>query len=400
VRLRRKLFWVAVLYFAEGFPFGVVYDLLPVYYRVHGVSLTDIGLLSLLGMPWSLKVAWSPLIDRFGERRRWITSCLLGMGLILAAIPFLPPGNPTALVWGLLLAFTTLSATQDVAIDAYTIGLMDRGEEGAANSFRVSAYRAALVVSGGGLVALGGVLPWSVLFWMGGAILLLLAVAAGRTPPIRLSPEARRALFRPLWAWAKRPGSWAVFLFILTYKVGDSSMAPMIKPFWLDRGLSPAEIGLISTTIGVIASVAGAMVGGAWTTRIGIFRALWLLGLFQAFSNLGYTLAAAWDVSRGYIYAASIVESFTGGLGTAAFLSLLMNVCDREHAAVQYALLSALFGLTRSIAGAFSGWGADHLGYASYFGLTFLLAFPPYLLLPWVRGWIRERGTDPAAHVA
>jgi len=389
MRLRRKLYWVAVLYFAEGFPFGVVYDLIPVYFRSFGVSLTDIGLLSLVGLPWSFKVFWSPLVDRYGDRRHWMVACLLLMGTVLAAVPLFPPGDPRPGLWALLFAFTTLSATQDIAIDAYTIGLMSKGQEGAANSFRVSAYRAALVVSGGGLVALAGILSWRVLIWIAAGIFYLMAFFAHRAPAIPVSAESRRAFFRPLWVWMKRPGSWAVLLFILTYKVGDSSMAPMIKPFWLDRGLSPAEIGLISTTIGVIAAVAGAMIGGAWTTKIGIFRALWLLGLLQAVSNLGYTCAAAWDVPRGYIYLASVIESFTGGLGTAAFLSFLMNICDKEHAGVQYALLSALFGFTRSIAGAFSGWGADHLGYAPYFGLTFLLAFPAYLLLPWIRTWIR-----------
>jgi PAT family beta-lactamase induction signal transducer AmpG len=182
----------------------------------------------------------------------------------------------------------------------------------------------------------------------------------------------------------------AVFLFILTYKVGDASMGPMVKPFWLDRGLSVAEIGLISTTFGVVATIAGAILGGAWIARIGIFRGLWLLGLLQAFSNLGYATVAQLDLPRGYLYAASMVESFTGGLGTAAFLSFLMNICDKEHAAVQYALLSALFGFSRSISGAFSGWGAERLGYASYFFITFLLAFPAYGFLPWVRRWIRE----------
>jgi len=163
-------------------------------------------------------------------------------------------------------------------------------------------------------------------------------------------------------------------------------MGPMIKPFWVDRGLTPAEIGLISTTLGVVATVLGALAGGAWIARIGIFRGLWILGLFQALSNLGYAGVAQFQLSRGFLYSASVFESFTGGMGTAAFLSFLMNVCDKEHAAVQYALLSALFGFSRSVAGAFSGWGTEHLGYAAYFGLTFLLALPAYALLPFVRG--------------
>ena len=165
----------------------------------------------------------------------------------------------------------------------------------------------------------------------------------------------------------------------------------MVKPFWIDRGLSPAEIGLISTTVGVLATIAGAVLGGIWVNRFGIFHGLWALGLVQAGSNLGYAAVAQFDLPRGFLYGASIFESFSGGLGTAAFLSFLMNICEKEHAAVQYALLSALFGLSRSVAGGVSGWGAERLGYASYFGLTFLLAFPAYALLPWVRSWVRGR---------
>lgn len=389
--LRRKLLWISLLYFAEGFPFGLVYDLLPVYFRTAGVSLKEIGLLSLLGLPWSLKVFWAPLVDRFGERRIWVICCLAGMSACLAALPLFPPGRIGWALRLLLLAFTTFSATQDISIDAYTIGLVEKGEEGAANSIRVSAYRAALVVGGGGLVALAGVLPWRALLWIAAAVLLLLAAGARQAPRLRVAPEERRAFFRPLWIWLKRPSAVGVFLFILTYKVGDASMGPMVKPFWIDRGLSPAEIGLISTTLGVLATVAGAMAGGVWVNRVGIFRGLWTLGLFQALSNLGYASVAEFGASRGWIYSASIFESFTGGLGTAAFLSFLMNVCDREHAAVQYALLSAIFGFSRSISGAFSGWGTEHLGYAAYFAVTFLLALPAYAFLPWVRSWVRER---------
>jgi PAT family beta-lactamase induction signal transducer AmpG len=395
-RHQRTLVWVALLYFAEGFPFGIVYDVLPVYFRTAGVSLREIGLLSLLGLPWSFKALWSPLIDRFGERRHWVAACQVGMGLVLAALPLFPPGAIGWTLRGLLLAFTTFSATQDIAIDAYTIGVVERGREGLANSVRVSAYRAALVLGGGGLVALAGVVPWRTLFWAGAAVFAVLAGAAWRTPRVHIAAEQRRAFFRPLWLWLRRPTAIAVLFFVLIYKLGDASMGPMVKPFWIDRGLSPAEIGLISTTVGVLATVVGAVLGGIWIQRRGIFHGLWALGLLQAVSNLGYAGVAQFGLPRGYIYAASVFESFSGGLGTAAFLSFLMSICEKEHAAVQYALLSALFGLSRSVAGGVSGWGAERLGYAAYFGLTFLLALPAYALLPWVRSWIRTEGRHMA----
>jgi PAT family beta-lactamase induction signal transducer AmpG len=187
--------------------------------------------------------------------------------------------------------------------------------------------------------------------------------------------------------WLLRPGAPLVFLFVLTYKLGDSAMGPMVKPFWVDRGLSVEEIGLISTTLGVVASIAGALAGGVLTSRWGIVTALWRLGLLQAFSNLGYAAVAGFGLGRPSIYAASLVESFTGGLGTAAFLAFLMRICDKQRAATEYALLSAIFGLTRIIAGGLSGVGTTWFGYAIYFSITFVLAFPALALLPWIRPW-------------
>jgi PAT family beta-lactamase induction signal transducer AmpG len=386
--LRRKLFWVSILYFAEGFPFGIAIDNLPVYFRVHGVSLTEIGLMSLLGAPWTLKVLWAPLVDRFGSRQSWCVSSLVTMALVMAALPLFDPSAPTVWLWAALLLFTTASATQDIAIDAYTIGLLSPGEEGVANGVRVSAYRVALIVGGGGLVILADPLGWTVVFYAGAAILAGLALLAARSPAVTTPPaDPNESWFQPLAQWLKRPGAPMVFLFVLTYKLGEFSMGPMIKPFWVDRGLSLTDIGLISTTLGVGASIAGALAGGVLTTRWGIFRALWCLGLVQAFSHFGYVAVAQFDLGRPYIYTASLCESFAAGLATAAFLAFLMRICDKRRAATEYALLSAIFGLTRSLAGAFSGWGTTHLGYAAYFFLTFLLALPAFALLPWVKAW-------------
>ena len=395
---RRKLAWISLLYFAEGFPFGLVIDNLPVYFRAHGVSLIAIGLMGILELPWTFKVFWAPLVDRFGERRLWIACALGVMAAVTAAIPLADPASPGPMLWGLLLMLTIASATQDIAIDAYTIGLVSPGEEGVANSVRVSAARVALITSGGALVILAGVLGWAPMFWIAALILGALAIAVMRTPHIEVKRQSAADWARAFVAWLSRPGAAGVLLFVLLYKLGDASMGKMIKPFWLDRGLSVEEIGFVSTTLGVVASIAGALVGGVFTSRYGIFHGLWVLGLFQAGSNLAYAGVAASDLGRSAIYGASLFESFTGGLGTAAFLAFLMHICEREQAATQYALLSALFGFTRSIAGAVSGVATTQLGYATYFAVTFVLSFPAYLLLPWVRGWIHDAPGDAPAH--
>jgi MFS transporter, PAT family, beta-lactamase induction signal transducer AmpG len=412
--LRRKLLWISLLYFAEGLPFGIVKEVVPVYFKVSGVSLTDIGLASLLGLPWTLKVFWSPLVDRFGERRQWITGCLVTLAIFTALIPYFDPSVPTIALWGILLAITVASATQDVAIDAYTIGLVERGEEGDANGVRVSAYRVALIASGGALVLLAPMIGWTTVYTIGAALFAVLAIATWGAPRIVVPVAERRQWLEPMKRWLLRPGAWAVFLFVLIYKLGDATMGPMIKPFWIDRGLTVGEIGVVSTSVGVMATIAGALIGGRLTSRWGILRALLVMGLAQALSNLGYAavglldpplpqtqvasfgeaIAAIGEPGRGLIYAASMLESFTSGLGSAAFLAFLMHVCEKEHAAVQYAALSAVFALSRDVAGAISGYATTHLGYAPYFVLTFFLAFPALALLPIVRSWIHDR--DPA----
>ena len=184
---------------------------------------------------------------------------------------------------------------------------------------------------------------------------------------------------------------------VVLFKVVDSALGRMVKPFWVDRGYSLAEIGAISVSLGVVLTIVGALAGGWFTNRYGIFQALLWLGLAQLVSNLGYVAVAAFELPRESIYVASMVESFTQGLGTAAFLSFLMNLCDKEHAASQYAILSALFALTRDVVGAFSGLGVEAWGYTAYFAVTTAIAVPGLALLPLVRPRIREAGEEPSS---
>ena len=218
-------------------------------------------------------------------------------------------------------------------------------------------------------------------------------------------------MFGALFELLGRPYIWPVLGFVLIFKLGDATMGFMVKPFWVDARFSAAEIGTVSVNIGLVLSIAGGLAGGWYTDRAGIFKGLWVLGLFQALSNLGYAAAAAvvpygpgaspeaWH--RVVMYSASAAESFTGGLGTAAFLAFLMAIVDKRHSATEYALLSSVFALSRSVAGWAGGFGAEELGYAKFFLLTFFLSFPAYALLPWVRRMLnlaesRNRSAAPA----
>ena len=387
---RRKLTWIAVLYFAEGLPFGIAYDVWPVYFRVHGVSLTEIGLMSLLSLPWTWKMIWAPLVDRYGARQQWISACLFALAVATIAIIPQDAGHPSWLLWGVLLAFTAASATQDIAIDAYAVDVSTPEETGAINGVRISAARIALLVGGGGVIALAERTGWTPL-WVALAVLfLLLSVVAFASPRVALDQKERRNPIRPVLAWLLRWEMVPVLIFIPLFKLGDSLLGRMVKPFWVDRGYSLTEIGLISVTLGVILTILGALAGGWFVKRYGIFRALLWLGIAQALPHFGYAAVAALELPRESIYAASMLESFAQGLGTSAFLSLLMNLCDREHAATQYALLSALFALARDVGGAFSGLGVERLGYSTYFILTAVIAVPTLSMLPLIKKRIRE----------
>jgi PAT family beta-lactamase induction signal transducer AmpG len=395
---RAKLTWVAILYFAEGFPFGLLLDAFPVYFRMHGVSLAEIGLLSLIRLPWTLKFLWAPAVDLWGNRRSWIVACQSFLAVSLIAFLVLGPEQGSHTLWALLIALAVFSATQDIAIDAYSIELLNEEEMGPANGVRVSAYRVALICSGGVFVALAGFVGWDSAFLAAAILLALSALLSSRAPhPLRVQPEQeswavalKRVVVGPLRAFWQRPGFVAVMLFILAFKLGDVALGPMVRPFWVDRHFTPVQIGAIPGTIGVVSSISGALLGGQLTKTWGIFRALWVLGIAQAASNLAYAAAAALPPSDLLMYSASVVESFCGGLGTAPFLAFLMSVCDKEQAATQYALLSALFALPGPFAGAVSGWATQHFGYATYFTLTFVLAWPAFALLPWVKEWLGE----------
>jgi len=374
---------------------GVYADVLPVYLRRQALSTTAIGLLSSLSVAWALKVLWSPLVDRYGERRHWITGALLAMSTCLAV---LGAGDPLALgsaLWAVLAAFCLASATQDIAIDAYTIGIVARGDEGPANSVRVIAYRVGLIASGGALLFLPRWIGWPGTFAVAACASFAMALAVQASPRASVPPTPHRQTRSALRAWLGRPGAVPVLLFVLFYRVGDRAMGPMIKPFWVDRGFSDEEIGLVSNTFGVLATIAGAGLGGWVVAKLGIARALLVLGTLALAAHLGYVGAALADgTPRLPVYAASLVESLCSGLASVAFLSYLMRITEKEHAAVQYALLTALYAASGSAAAAASGWGVERLGYATWFALTAALALPAFFFLPGACAWL---GAHPAS---
>ena len=492
--VRNPMFWVALLYFSEGLPLGLFFDLFPVHMRQAGVGTAEIGLLSLLGLAWTVKFLWAPLVDAWRHHRRWIAVANLGMAGVLWVLATQPEalGHGATWPWALLAAFTVLSATNDIATDGYTIELLSKGQYGVANGLRIGFYRGGMLAAGGLLVVAGwfgtpGAPAWSAAYAAGGALMVLnaaLILMAPAQPPRPPAPataaidEWQVLRSQPLWllalglvlagllwpvlgpvgkalswsavqavsgtwwfkgavpvglmfagaglmvtaahgpqaqamadgpvfgAWVGllgRSGMLPVLLFILLFKLGDAAMGFMVKPFWVDAGFTPAQIGLVSVNVGLGLSIAGGLVGGWYVDRVGIFKGLWVLGLAQALSNLAYALAAWYvphtepgmQVSIHYqaaVYGASGLESFTSGLGSGAFMAFLMGIVDKERATTEYAILSSIFAFSRAVAGWAGGLGVEQMGYAVFFFLTFWLSFPAYVLLPSVRRMLDKAG--------
>jgi PAT family beta-lactamase induction signal transducer AmpG len=394
VSLRRKLAIIALVYVIEGFPMGLYQGLLPAYFTsfvdLEG-DLPIFGWLSFLYVAWSAKVLWSPLVDRFGERRQWIAGAMITMTLCCVGIANADPAPLGVFLWGCVVLYCLASATQDVAIDAYSIGLVDRGEEGPFNSMKATAYRVGMLTSGSCLLLLPRWIGWDGTFAAAALLSAAFAASVRLAPPVPVPLESRRATIEPLRRWLSQTSVLPVFFFVLLYRVGDRAMAPMVMPFWRARGLAYEEIAAINAFFGVGATILGAVVGGIGVARFGIGRSLWAMGILALASNLGYATAANFpEAGRLGVYGASMVESFTAGLAGAAFLSYLMRICEKEHAAVQYALLTAIYALSGAIIALPSGWLTERMGYAAYFALTAALALPAFAFLPRARAWIGE----------
>ena len=377
--------FAAVLYFSQGFPFGIVNEGVNTYLSFAKVDLRTIGLVGSVGIIWTLKFLWAPAVDAIGTYRLWIYGALIALSVTIAALGAVPPGSKA--FWAILIALVFASATQDIAIDALVIRTTPADLLGVVNSARVAAYRVAMLVAGAALAMLADILGWPGAF-MAVAVLPLIVFAAIGLSSTRESDvrERHENPLRGLLQWIMRPGAIYLAAVILLYRMGDNTMMAMVRPYWVSRGFTPTEVGNVTTTLGMICTILGAIAGGAFIARYGIYRALLVLGLVQMLSNVAYAGVAMTNAGRPAMYGAAIIETFCGGLGTAAFLAFLMFICDKANAATEYAMLSALFAIGRTFAIAISGYLAKELGFANYYWLTAILALPGLLLLPLIRG--------------
>lgn len=364
---------------------------------VEGVSLQEIGFLTLVGTAYTLKFLWAPLVDRYappllGRRRGWMFLTQLALAAGIVAMGSLSPANalfPLALL-AVVVAFC--SATQDIAFDAYRTDVLHKEERGAGAALSVLGYRVAMLVSGGlALIMADSWLGWGRTYIVMGALMVAGAVATLLAPdpetPAAPPRTLGQAVAEPFREFFGRPEALTVLALIVLYKLGDAFAGALSTTFLIrGAGFTPTEVGTVNKLLGLVATIVGALAGGSLMARLGLYRALMAFGLLQAVSNLGYWLIAVGPKSIALMALAVGVENLCGGLCTAAFVALLMGLCRREFSATQFALLSALSAVGRTyLAGPLTPPLVEHMGWPGFFMLTVLIALPGLALLRWRR---------------
>jgi len=383
--------------FSSGLPLLLTGSVLQAWMTEEGVDLGTIGLFALVGLPYTLKFLWAPLIDRFslpllGRRRGWLLSIQLLLMVSIAALGWTHPGQSPYTVAIVAWLVTFFSSSQDIVIDAYRREALSDRELGLGSSLYVNGYRVGLLLASGGGLILADFLPFSVVYQImaGGMLVGIVTTLFAPEPVIVEGTPAtlRDAVIQPFTDYFRRHHALLVLLFILLYKVGDTMASHMSIPFYLDIGFSKTEIGAVVKLFGFWATIIGSILGGLVILRTGIYRALWGFGILQALSTAGFAVLAEVGYSLPLLAGVIAFENLSAGMGTAAFVAFMASITNRKFTATQYALLSSLMGVPRVIVAAPTGYMAASFGWFPFFAFCSLVAIPGLLLLSRFRSWL------------
>jgi PAT family beta-lactamase induction signal transducer AmpG len=386
----RRMLVAFVMGFACGLPLLLTVSLLQAWMTECGVDLTVIGLMALVGLPYTLKFLWAPLMDRFtpsllGRRRGWLLMVQLALiGAIIGLASSDPSRNPWMVACAALLV-TFFSASQDIVVDAYRREDLADEELGLGSSLYINGYRLGMLLASGGGLILADRMPFPVVYLVMAGCLLPAVATTLLTPepatPAGTPTSLKQAAIAPLTEYFSRSGALYMLAFILLYKIGDSMATAMTTPFYLDLGFSKSEIGAVVKLFGFWATVAGSVAGGVLMIRIGIFRSLWIFGFLQAASTGFFAVLARIGHSLPWLAGVVSFENLSSGMGTAAYVAFMASITNKKFTATQYALLSSLMGVPRVMASAPTGFLAKSLGWESFFISCALAAVPGMLLL-------------------
>ncbi|MGH8750207.1 MAG: AmpG family muropeptide MFS transporter [Burkholderiales bacterium] len=387
----RRIAVVLLLGFSSGLPLALTSSTLQAWLTVSNIEIQTIAWFSWIGVPYLLKFLWSPLMDRYvppwlGRRRGWMLATQFGLFLGIIGMGLTSPNDSLLLLGCLALGVAFVSASQDIVVDAYRTDLLLPAERGLGAAAGVLGYRIAILVSGGLALILADQIGWkSAYFLMAllmGAGLLTSLLAPEPQTPAAAPRTLQAAVLEPLKDFFTRKNALLLLLLIILYKFGDALAATLTTAFLIRGvGFTPTDVGVINKGLGLAALLLGALAGGVLLTRMNLYRALMWFGWLQAISNLSFMFLAWAGKSYGWLVFAVGFENFTSGMGTAAFIALIMSLCNHSFSATQYALLSALASLGRVLFGPLTGELVIHLGWANFFLVTFLASLPGLLLL-------------------
>jgi len=396
VYCHRRVLCLLGMGFSSGLPLALTAGTLQAWMTTEKVDLSLIGIFSLVGLPYTLKMLWSPLLDRFaipwlGRRRGWIvvSQILLAAGILLLGMT--SPRSAPAWVAGMALLVAFLSATQDIVVDAYRADVLATEELGAGAATAVVGYRVAMITSGAVAMILSDHFPWWQVYASMAALMLFCTgfTLIAPEPEERVVPprSLKEAVWEPLAAYFRRSGAIEMLLFIVVFKLGDVVASAMSTPFLLDLGFTRTDVGTVYKGFGLVSTILGTLAGGSIIAKLGINRSLWVFAFLQALSNLAFTGLALVGHNYPAMITAIGIENICGGMGNAAFIAFLMSLCDKRFTATQYALLSSLMALARVVAGAPTGFLANHLGWPWFFAVSVLGGVPGIILLTRFAPW-------------
>jgi MFS transporter, PAT family, beta-lactamase induction signal transducer AmpG len=399
VLLSARLWIAALMGFAGGLPLMLTLTVLQAWLSQQGVSLATIGMAGLVGLPYSIKFLWAPMVDRFkplalGRRRSWL---LITQVALTASIVLLGLQDPTRSIWGVLIAavsVTFFSATQDIVIDAYRRESLADDEQGLAASFYTYGYRLGMLLASAGGLILADIIGFNAVYFVMAAVMaacVAVTLAApeptGNAPPRTLAQSFIGPFVEFFTRRDNATKAVLVLVFIVIYKLGDNIASHMSIPFYLQLGFTNTEIGAIAKIFGTGALLFGIFIGGVVTLKLGLYRAMFVIGVLQAASTACFVLLALAGYDRAWLATVIAFENLTVGMGSAALIAFMASLTNRQFTATQFALLSTLATLPRSLLSAPSGFMAEALGWPQFFVVCTLLALPGLLLLPVVRAW-------------
>jgi len=390
VILSRRMLVALVMGFASGLPLLLTISVLQAWMKEEGVDLTVIGLMALVGIPYTLKFCWAPFLDRFtlpflGRRRGWLFVTQICLVVSIWTLGLTNPGNRPAMVALAAFLVTFFSASQDIIIDAYRREDLSDNELGLGSSLYVNGYRVGMLLASGGGLILADHISFNAVYLIMGICLLPGILTTILTPepeiPSGLPRSIREAVVDPLVEYFSRKGALWILAFILFYKIGDTMAAAMTMPFYLDVGFSKTEIGAVVKIFGFWATIAGSLAGGVCMLKLGIHRSLWVFGFLQALSTACFALLAQAGPSVPVLSAIIAFENLSSGMGTTAYVAFMASITNKKFTATQYALLTSLMGIPRVIASAPTGFFAKYMGWEAFFIFCALIAAPGMLLL-------------------